>query len=355
VVSNGNISLINHNQFLCTLNLGDKNYNNQFSSENIIARKNSINTNNNIILHQNTNYQQNNLINNNQMKQQYNMQSRPNGNYNRNSNGNYSFTINLNNPSNSNNINNNNLNGNNNLNYQIGNSNNNLNKSNISNEASDNSYNINSYINDSFAHKQQFFINIFEISKFISQSVWRIFILFLDKIKKCEFLFQSTDFTSKIFIFITRMLKDDNLNIPVHQALIEIFPFLIKYGLKSEKDEINRIVQREIFESRSFYKRRLYLTYLQSSLKVFSMSFLIHNHTMENFLKMFDDIKLIQSKCVCMIKEFYPLLINDTKIKPNLANKIEEIKKIIPIDFEIKRVKLILNNFLFVIYLFWNL
>jgi hypothetical protein len=300
-----------------------------------------------------------------QMKQQLNnMQNRSNANYNRNSNGNYSFTINLNNPSNlNNNISNNNnnfssnisanylgnyssnnsnsnSNSNSNINSNNDNNNSNLNKSNLTNNNSVTCNSPNNFINDSFAIKQPFFGCIYELSKILSQSVWRVLIIILEKIKKCEFLFQSADFTSKIFIFITRIIKDENLNIPSHQALIENFPFLIKYGLKSEKDEISRILLREIIESNSFYERRLFFPYFQSALKVFSISFLIHNHTIENFLKLLDDNKLIQAKCIGTLKDFYPLLVNDTKIKLHLADKLEEIKKVIPIDYEIKSVKI---------------
>ncbi len=330
MISNGNISLLNHHQFLGNLNLMDKSQLNNFfftnsSEPNSYQKRNCLNssTNGQGI------YQGSNIINNNQMKQLNNMSNRQNANYNRNSNGNYSFTINLNNTSS---CNNNNSSSNNN-NNTIGN---NLNKSNISNEGNDG--NNNTFSNDSFANKQPYFLEIYEISKILSQSVWRILIIFLDKIKKCEFLFQNTNFNSKIFIFITKILKDGNLNIPLHQSLIETFPFLIKYGMKSEKDEINRIIIREIFESKSFYARRLFFPYFQSALKVFSVSFLIHNHTMDNFLKLLDDNKLFQVKCISMIKNFYPILVNDTKIKNHVANKLEEIKRIIPIDFEVKRV-----------------
>ena len=72
-----------------------------------------------------------------------------------------------------------------------------------------------------------------------------------------EFIFESFDFTSKIYFFIIKILQDINSNIPLKVSAMNIIPFLLKYGKRAEKEDLIKFLDKEILFNKSFYNRRL--------------------------------------------------------------------------------------------------
>ncbi len=194
---------------------------------------------------------------------------------------------------------------------------------------------------------QNFFINKLDrLKEFVGMQMnWRIAIKFFNNLKKIEILFYKFVFTSKLYEFVMKILNDDNYNIPLKNSAMSFLPYILKYGKKSEKEEILKYVEREILENKNFYKRRIFFSFFEEAIKIFSVSTLLNNQIIDNALKFFNDNRLMQSKLITILKNFYPLIHSDTRLKFIINNKLDNLKKLGIFDYEIKKVKQI--KFLF--------
>lgn len=187
---------------------------------------------------------------------------------------------------------------------------------------------------------QNFLINKLDrIGEFIQMQVnWRIAINFFEKIKNLEVLFDKFEFIAKLHEMVMRFLCDDNTNVPLKNSAIKILPYLIKFGKKAEKEEILKFIEKEVIENKNFYKRRLYFPFFEEAIKIFSISTLLSLQIIDHILKFFNDNKLLQSKLIKMLKIFYPLVFNESRIKFIINNKLDNLKKMRSLDLEMNRV-----------------
>lgn len=188
---------------------------------------------------------------------------------------------------------------------------------------------------------QNFFIHKLEmIYNFINMQVnWRIAIIFFDKIIKIEVLFEKTIFTTKLYDITMKFLLDENSNVRVKTAVMKAMPYLLKFCKKSEKDEIIRYIEKEVIESKSFYKRRLYFPFFEESIKVFCIASLLNYQIIDYVLKFFNDNKLMQAKLIKILKYFYPLIFTEMRIKFIINSKLDNLRKMGNFDYELTRVK----------------
>ena len=154
-----------------------------------------------------------------------------------------------------------------------------------------------------------------------------------------EFIFESFDFTSKIYFFIIKILQDINSNIPLKVSAMNIIPFLLKYGKRAEKEDLIKFLDKEILFNKSFYNRRLYLTFLEHAIKNFSFFSLVYFQIVENFVKLLQDNNIIISKVLSLLKNVIPFIYLDSKLKYILLDKIDILRKINTNDYEVNRVE----------------
>lgn len=194
---------------------------------------------------------------------------------------------------------------------------------------------------------QNFLINKLErIGEFIQMQVnWRIAINFFEKIKSLEVMFIKFEFTTKLYLMVISFLLDENSNVPLKNSAMRILPYLLKYGKKSEKEEILKFLEKEIMENNNFYKRRLYFSFFEEAINIFSINTLLNYQIIDHILKFFNDNKLMQSKLVITLKLFYPLILSESRVKFIINNKLDNLKKMKNFDYEMSKVKL--NNIIY--------
>lgn len=265
--------------------------------------------------------------------------------YTTNSNANYGFIINLNNPPNEN------------ENTQNDNTTtNNINKSSI--YCDENEYSeytsilneeteVNNFVNDSFSQKQNFFNNILNISNLFSYSNWRLLIIFLEQLIKIDFLFEEYKFLLKFNNFLMHLWKEEEFsNTILNNTIFKCFPFLLKFSPKNERENLHKIIQKDIVENKSFYVRRLFFPYFESCLNIFSLNYILVNHIFDQFLKFFDDNYILICICFRIVKKFFPNFENfeeENKYKIILMTKIKDLKNLENVDNELKKVKFFID------------
>ena len=188
---------------------------------------------------------------------------------------------------------------------------------------------------------QNYFINKFdELANFITMQInWRLSIKFLDKIIKIEILFEKFIFTSKLFGMVMKFLQDENANNLLKSSSMKTLVYILKFCKKIEKEEILKFIEKEIVENKSFYKRRLYFMFFEEAIKIFSISTLINYHIIDYIFKFLNDNTVILAKVIKMMKYIYPLICNDVRLKFIINTKFENLKKMVNLDMEIKKVK----------------
>lgn len=116
--------------------------------------------------------------------------------------------------------------------------------------------------------------------------------------------------------------------------------------LKNYRDEILKFIELEIFSSKNFYNRGLYLIFFEEMLNIFSYKFLKEKGLVDDFMTFINDNKLILPKFFKITKLFFPLAKED-RIKFSILNKLEYFRKEINnkqlYDFELIQVIFILN------------
>lgn len=242
--------------------------------------------------------------------------------YSTNSNGNYGFTINLNNPQSSSEGENTNSNDNN--EYSA-----------LNNEEYEN----NIFINDSFSQKQNFFDNILNISNIFSMTNWRLLIILLEQIISTDFLFEEYKFLLKFNNFLMHLWKEEEFsNSLLKNTIFKCFPLVMKYSPKNERDNLHKIIQKDIVENKSFYIRRLFFPYFESCLNTFSLNYLITNHVFEQFFRFFDDNKILICNCLKLLRKIYLNFDEESSQKYELMKKIQQVKDMKNPDYELKKV-----------------
>lgn len=189
---------------------------------------------------------------------------------------------------------------------------------------------------------QIFFVRKLErIGEFIQMQMnWRLAIKFFEKLVKIEILFYKFEFTSKLYGIVMKFLIDENSNVPLKSSVMKFLPNLLKFGKKVEKEEIIKYVEREILESKNFYKRKLFFNFFEESIRIFSISTLLNYQIIDHVIKFFNDNRLMQSKLISILKYFYPLIFSESRIKFIINNKLDNLKKMGNYDYEITKVLL---------------
>jgi len=185
-----------------------------------------------------------------------------------------------------------------------------------------------------------FFMNKLEnIISFIQMQVnWRIAIIFLEKIVKVIFLMEKFIFTTRLHNVVMKFLIDENSVLPLKNTSMKILAHCLRYCKKTEKDEIIRYLEKEIIDSKNYYIRRLYFPFFQEAISIFSISALMQYQIFENILKFLNDNKLMQAKIISNLKDFYPLIFTESRIKFLVNNKMDNLKKMGNFDYEITKV-----------------
>lgn len=117
---------------------------------------------------------------------------------------------------------------------------------------------------------------------------------------------------------------------------------MIKYSKTQE--ELIKFFENEFFLNKNFYKRRLYFNFFDECNELFSMKFNVDYGILDNIIKFFDDNNLIITKLFQILPSFYPLILEHTRIKFIVLNKLEYFRKNI-ISGVIKDSELIKVNY----------
>jgi hypothetical protein len=133
------------------------------------------------------------------------------------------------------------------------------------------------------------------------------------------------DFSVKIFNFIKKFINSENYQIQIE--IIRILAKDLKYC--KNKEDILKYTESELFQSKSFYKRRLYFTFFETCLELFSIKYIKENGILENFFKFFeeDSSSIIICMLICIFPSIYPLINDDIELKFKFLNKVSDLKK----------------------------
>ena len=112
---------------------------------------------------------------------------------------------------------------------------------------------------------------------------------------------------------------------------------VVKYASKAIKEEILKYVEKEVIGNKSFYKRRYYFSFFKKSLEILSVSFLKENGLVDNLLKFLSDSNLFTKNSLKFVREIFPLIYDDAKIKSIIENKLDKIRGA-NYDFETQKV-----------------
>jgi hypothetical protein len=186
----------------------------------------------------------------------------------------------------------------------------------------------------------EFFMNKYDnlISFIQMQANWRIAITFLEKIVKIIVLMENFLFTTKLYNIIMKFLNDQNSVLPLKNVSMKILAHCLRFCKKIEKDEIIRYLEKDIIENKNYYIRRLYFPFFQEAINIFSISALIQYQFFDIILKFLNDNKLIQAKIISNLKDFYPLIFTESRIKFMVNSKMDNLKKLGNFDYEITKV-----------------
>jgi hypothetical protein len=195
-----------------------------------------------------------------------------------------------------------------------------------------------------FFNQSEEFVDFFmskydNIISFIQmQANWRIAIKFFEKIVKIIVLMENFLFTTKLYNIVMKFLNDQNSVLPLKNVAMKILAHCLRFCKKTEKDEIIRYLEKDIIESKNYYIRRLYFPFFQEALNIFSISALMQYSIFDIILKFLNDNKLIQANIISNLKDFYPLIFTDNRIKFMINSKMENLKKLGNFDYEITKV-----------------
>jgi hypothetical protein len=210
---------------------------------------------------------------------------------------------------------------------------------------------------DLFNQSEEFlnsFLYKFEnIISFIQMQInWRLAITFLEKIVKVIILMENFVFTTRLYIVVMKFLYDQNSVLPLKNVSMKTLAHCLFFCKKSEKDNIIRYLEKEIIDSKNYYKRRLYFPFFQEAISLHSISSLMQYQIFDHILKFLNDNKLMQAKVILNLKDFYPLVFTDNRIKFLINSKIDNLKKMGNVDYEIIKVLQMFYIIIFIICIF---
>lgn len=171
---------------------------------------------------------------------------------------------------------------------------------------------------------------------------WRI-------LKKISYIFKSNNlyknnltelYISKIFSIAKKLFTNE-----CNEIRIEAVKIMARICIsKNYRDEILKFIELEIFSSKNFYNRRLYLFFFEEMLNIFSYKFLKEKGLVDDFMTLLNDNKLILTKFFKITKIFFPLIKED-RIKFLFLNKLEYLRKEIN-NKQLSDIELIQVNFI---------
>lgn len=165
---------------------------------------------------------------------------------------------------------------------------------------------------------------------------WRSILLYLTSTRKVENLYENSEFLEVMNKIILEYINDDNFQIVIES--LKILCLILKYSKKDKKDDILKLIQKEFFEHCSFYKRKKFLIFFEECVNIFSICFLKETSLIDLFIKSFSDNSIIICKSISILKLIYPLIADDNRLKFQIINKLENLRKSNIKDQELKRV-----------------
>jgi hypothetical protein len=101
-----------------------------------------------------------------------------------------------------------------------------------------------------------------------------------------------------------------------------------------------KFVNTTYFESKNFYNRRLYFSFLEESFECFSICYLKEKGIISNLIRFLKELvdKNFISKTLELLKMCFPLIHKDDKLVFIIYNNLQNLRK--TCDIEIIKVKL---------------
>jgi hypothetical protein len=194
---------------------------------------------------------------------------------------------------------------------------------------------------------EDFFLNFFSIlnkledlvNYYISKNNWRIlkkisYILRYDKIHKLNVI---DHHNRKIFNFAKKFIINECFEIRIES--VKLIAILCRS--KIYWDEGIKYITLEIMKNKNYYIRRLYCTFFEELIRIFSYKFLNEKGLIEEFMQLINDNNQMKSSFFKILNSIYPL-IEDDKYKFKIFNKLEILRKQINekeiIDYELIKV-----------------
>lgn len=155
---------------------------------------------------------------------------------------------------------------------------------------------------------------------------WRL-IKKISFILKCDHLYKINNvcidhYILKIFNIAKKLFVNDCFEIRTDS--VKIMAKISKSKIIWE--DVLKFVEVEILTSKNFYNRRLYLNFFEELAKSFSYKYLFDKGQIEQLMKLINDNNQILPKLLKLIKNFFPLVMDD-KIKFMVFSKLEVLRK----------------------------
>ncbi len=174
----------------------------------------------------------------------------------------------------------------------------------------------------------------------LSCSSWLEISNFFKTLAQSESIFDNVDFLLKVHPFTFNLIKQADTgnneafanmnsiakNYKVIKQAFKVLALVMKYASKATKEEILKYLEKEVVGNKSFYKRRYYFSFFKKSLEILSVSFLKENGLVDNLLKFLSDLNLFTKNSLKYVREVFPLIYDDAKIKSIIENKLDKIR-----------------------------
>lgn len=129
---------------------------------------------------------------------------------------------------------------------------------------------------------------------------------------------------------IIPLLQTNILGQSPHPIKVKSTAFLakiVRYSMRNQREDIIEFFNNKVMSSKSNFIRKYYLVFIEKLHHYLSVSFICDNNLIVGLLKFSDDNSSMQTKLIAIIKNFYLLVKDDTKIKNLIISNIEKMKK----------------------------
>ena len=132
---------------------------------------------------------------------------------------------------------------------------------------------------------------------------------------------------------------------------MKLLAAILKYSNQFYQQDILKFIKSEVMDNSNFFRRRLYLNFLEHCIELFSVGYLTEIGILSNFSNFltftdtYDANKLTIQKVLNLLKYFLPFISIETKNNDNLYfvifNKLSYIRKYLK-DQEVLKVYFLL-------------